>query len=346
MRRIATTQSAAFLIRLLTRTLAPEYDPRSEKAPGANRSSLPTHGESVTPRAAAESLAPASPAAAVVDTRFLWLRRLSSVSADSSRLEPPLSRRNLPDEVNALREIAAADFAKRERELQPHIDAHIAVYASEVEKLKNAHANIASGTDLVIGAKTRWSAIWELAGRCIAEIELLLHALRGGFAMGASANVRAMFEAMYLLGAVAFDDATAERWLSGKEVRPKKARAVMVKKQALAHTRAKAAGIEPVGDIAETGGWIYQHFSQYAHHLRGSIIESTSLERREFAYGPHPDPAKRGRETEEIGHLIETALIVIADTLADLVGREDLPLVLAEREANFERVRREEPVSG
>jgi hypothetical protein len=101
--------------------------------------------------------------------------------------------------VRALRDLAADEFAKREGELQGPISVNIDAYEKAVERLVSAHTNIASGTDLVIGSDTRWSAIWELSGRCLSECRLLIHALRGGFALEASSNVRAMFEAMYLL---------------------------------------------------------------------------------------------------------------------------------------------------
>lgn len=263
-----------------------------------------------------------------------------------SALEPLVSRRELPVEVRALRDLAAADFARREAQLQLSIDAHIAAYTEAVERLISTHRAIASGTDLVIGADTRWSAIWELAGRCLSECRLLLHHLRGGFALEASSNVRAMFEAMYLLGAVAFhgEEAILRRWLAGKHVRPNKARAVMATKQALARKRMKERGIEPDGDVVATGEWLYRHFSDSAHHRRGPITASIALERREFAYGPHPDAAVRGREVVHAGHMIETALMVVADALADVVGREGLAEVLAEQAAKLERVRKAHPL--
>jgi hypothetical protein len=259
--------------------------------------------------------------------------------------EPPIGRRQLPVEIQALRALAADEFRKRERELQPRIDAHIVVYASAVERLVGAHRSIADRTDLVISSDTRWSAIWELSGRCLTECRLLLHALRGGFTLEASSNVRAMVEAMDLLAAVAFEDATARRWLTGDDVRPRKARAVMAKKQQLARQRMKAAGVEPEGVAVSTGEWIYRHFSDSAHHRRGPITRSISLERREFFYGPHPDPARRAREVADIGQLIETTLMIVADSLADVVGREGLAEVLLQQASEFDRVREQQPLT-
>jgi len=266
------------------------------------------------------------------------------VTEQLPNLEPLISRRDLPIEVRALRDLEADEFAKRERELQVPINLHIDAYEKAVEQLVSAHKNIASGTDLGIGTDTRWSAIWELSGRCLSECRLLIHALRGGFSLEASSNVRAMFEAMNLLVAVAFDDATARSWLAGKYVPPKKARAVMEKKKALAHKRTKEAGVEPSRDVVATGKSLYRHYSASAHHRRGPITASISLERREFDYGPHPDPVKRGREVNVAGEMIETALIAVADSLSYIVGRYGLADVLAEQGAELERVRQAHPL--
>jgi hypothetical protein len=154
-----------------------------------------------------------------------------------------------------------------------------------------------------------------------------------------------VFEAMYLLAAVAFDDLIARRWLAGEDVRPRKAHAVMAKKQLLARKRMKEARVEETGDVVKNGEWLYRYFSDSAHHRRGPITTSVSLERREFAYGPHPNPAKRGQEVEHAGQMIETALIVVADSLAYIVGREGLADVLAEQAAELDQVRTAHPIA-
>lgn len=261
-------------------------------------------------------------------------------------LEPPVRKKGLSSRTGALRDSATAEFESRAVELQASIDAHVAGYAEAVERVVALHGNIASGTDLEIGADTRWSASWELSGRCLAECRLLVHALRGGFALEASSIVRALFEATHLLGAVAFhgEQATVTRWLAGEAVRPNKARAVMVKKQSLARTRMIEHGVKPDGDIARSGEWLYRHFSDSAHHRRGPITTSIALLRRQFEYGPHGDPVVRAGEVVEVGHVIETALIVVLDALADIVGREGLSEVLGQQAADLERVRIDHPL--
>jgi hypothetical protein len=259
-------------------------------------------------------------------------------------LEPLVERRPLPVEVRALRELAADEHEKREREVGPAVEAHLAAYGVAVERLIGVHAEIANGTDLGIGTDTRWSAIWELSGRCLSECRLLLYALRGGFSVESSSNERAVFEAMYLLTAIAFDDDVLKRWLAGDYVRPKTARGLVAKKQELAHQRMRAAGVEPDGDVVASGEWLYDYFSKAAHHRRAPMTASVSLERREFAYGPHPDPVRRSVEIWHAGQTIETALIVVADSLAYIVGRGDLAEFLRAQADELESVRERYPL--
>ncbi len=263
---------------------------------------------------------------------------------DATDLEPPVALRDLPIEVQALRDLAVDEFRKRDRELQPHIDAHINAYEAAVQRLIAGHANIASQVDFALGGETRWSGIWELSGRCLSECRLLVHALRGGFALEAASNVRAVHDAMYLLRAVSCEDKTARKWLAGEYIRPKAARAVIADKQGSGRKRMKEAGLTPAGDVTTSGAWLYDHFSQAAQHRRASVAVSVSVPRRAFDYGPHPDADVRAEQVLHIGHLIETALIVVTDTLADIVGRDDLAEVLAEQKEEFERVRLTHPL--
>jgi hypothetical protein len=52
---------------------------------------------------------------------------------------------------------------------------------------------------------------------------------------------------------------------------------------------------------------------------------------------------RRGRDVANAGHGIETALIMVADSLSYVVGREGLETVVAEQAAEFEGVRRAFP---
>jgi hypothetical protein len=136
----------------------------------------------------------------------------------SRDLEPPIRHRQLPVEISALRAIADAQEAHLDAELQPHIDRHIAVYQEAVDVLIAAHRTLADDTDLELGANTRWAAIWEIGGRCLAISNVLLHDLRGGFASEAIGTLRALHEASQLLSALSFheEEDVVRRWLAGE----------------------------------------------------------------------------------------------------------------------------------
>ena len=57
------------------------------------------------------------------------------------------------------------------------------------------------------GAKTRWMALWELTGRCLALANLFLAELRLGFTAEIVGTIRVLDEGMRLLHAVVADKA-------------------------------------------------------------------------------------------------------------------------------------------
>jgi hypothetical protein len=231
-------------------------------------------------------------------------------TASPSELEPTVSARNLPLDVANLRLLVAKEEAYKNAQLQAAIDAHIEAHAAAVEQVIVAHKAVADETDIEIGADTRWSAIWELGGRCLAICRVLLHDLRGGFASEAIGTHRALHEVAQLLAAITFhkEDETLRKWLSGEWVRAWEARAVVGRKQELALERMAELGVEPVGgDVDELGREIYDLLSKAAHHRRIGFLESYSKDLRSFAYGPHPDAGVRADHVVYAGHLIEEA---------------------------------------
>lgn len=171
-------------------------------------------------------------------------------------LEPPIRGRELPDHVRELRDRADAEAVQIDAETQVWFDAHLAVYRNAIHELIDTHRALADETDVDIGADTRWSAIWELSGRCLAISNVVLHDCRGGFTSEAIGTLRSLHEAVQLLHAVAFheEEALVRRWLAGEYIRPKEAREVQGRQQALALERMEEAGIQPEGgDIVELG---------------------------------------------------------------------------------------------
>lgn len=265
-------------------------------------------------------------------------------------LEPRVQPRELPPEVAALRERVAVEHQALDAALQPLIDAHIAAYAEAVETVLETHKRVADRTGIDIRADTRWSAIWELSGRCLAICRVVLHDLRGGFSSEAVGTMRALYEATILLGAIAFheEEDALRRWLADENdawVRPRQARAVMERKEALARERMQAAGVNPEGKgLTEIGGEIYDLLSRPAHHRRGGFPETVSADLREFTYGPHPNAEVRATHVTYAGELLETALLVVIDSIADVIGRDYVRDALPRMQGALERVRQESPL--
>lgn len=265
-------------------------------------------------------------------------------------LEPEVHASELAEDVAERRRAVAEEHAALDAIYQPLIDAHIAAYADAVDEVIHAHRNLADRTDLDIRAETRWSAIWELSGRCLAICRVVTHDLRGGFTSEADGTLRTLYEATILLGAVAFHEErdAVRRWLADEDedwVRPRQARAVMERKEALARERMAEAGVEPEGGgLTEIGGEIYDMLSRPAHHRRGGFPEMVSADLREFTYGPHPNAEVRARHVSYAGELIETALIVVVDAIGDIIGREYVRDVLPRIQGQLERVRQDAPL--
>jgi hypothetical protein len=263
-------------------------------------------------------------------------------------LEPEVRPRELPEDVAELRRAAAEEHAALDGIYQPMIEAHIAAYADAVDLVIHAHRNLADRTDLNIRADTRWSAIWELSGRCLAICRVVLHDLRGGFTSEAVGTLRTLYEATILLGALAFheEEEVLLRWLADADgVRPREARAVMERMEALARERMAEDGVEPEGrGLTEMGGEIYDLLSQPAHHRRGGFPETVSVELREFTYGPHPNAEVRAHYVSYAGELIETALIVVVDSIGGIIGREYVRDVLPRIQESLEQVRERAPL--
>jgi hypothetical protein len=262
-------------------------------------------------------------------------------------LEPPIRPRELPEEVAALRQLVAEEHRELDANLQPSIDAHIAAYADAIDEVIAMHRQIGDSTDLQIRAPTRWSAIWELTGRCLAICRVVVHDLRGGFTSEAVGSLRALYEVAVLLGAVAFheEEDAVRRWLEDEWIRPKETRAVMGRKEQLAWQRMREAGIEPVGrGLSEAGGEIYDVLSRPAHHRRRGFPETVSVDLREFTYGPHPNARVRAQYVDYAGELIETALLAVIDSLGDVIGRDYVRDALPRMQGRLETVREQYPL--
>jgi hypothetical protein len=271
----------------------------------------------------------------------------AAADSDGGSLEPLLCARDLPIEVARRRAAAEVEHAEKEAFWQPRIDMHLEVYSAAVETLIEHHRQVADHTDLEIGSTTRWSATWELGGRCLAIARVVLHDARGGFCSESDGTLRALHEAVQILSAISFEQETAllRRWLAGKEVAQRDARKVVGRMQAFADERMRAAGVEPVeGDLPTLGLKIYGALSTSAHHQRGGFPEALAPALRQFAYGPHPDVERRAGHLNFVGELLEETVIVVGSAFATLHGGDYRDRVVVPLQDAMAQVRVDAPL--
>ncbi len=262
-------------------------------------------------------------------------------------LEPEIHPADVPDEVARLRIAADAEHAIAEAYWGPRIEAHLAVYTGVIDRLVEHHREIADRTDLVIGADTRWSAMWEMGGRCLSTARVLLHDLRAGFCSESDGTLRSLHEAVQLLSALSshLEEDAVRRWLAGEWVRPGEVRQIQERHHAFAVERMREAEIEPEpGNFAELGKEIYSAMSSSSHHERGGFPESISVALRRFAYGPHPDPERRAGHLAFAGELLEEVLLVVGAAFRDIFGGNYYGDVVRPLQERFERIRAEQPL--
>lgn len=241
-----------------------------------------------------------------------------------SDLEPELSERDLPADVLALREQAVREHEVFDDHLQVRIDAHLNAYDGVIDALITTHKAIADRTDLEIGADTRWSAMWELAGRCLAVSRVVLNDLRGGFASEADGSLRGLHEVTQLLVALSIageEEDALRRWLADEYIKPATVRKILDRHQQRARAAAAAAGDEEeVGDVGVLSLDIYQRLSKSAHHRRRGFPESVAPALREFTYGPHPNAPIRADHVVFAGLLLEEVVIVVGGAFSRILG--------------------------
>jgi len=264
-----------------------------------------------------------------------------------SELEPEIHGAELSDDVRAARALAESSFGESEAYWRPSIEAHLAAYADSIDVLVGHHRDIADRTDIEIGADTRWSAIWELGGRCLAIARVVLHDMRGGFASEADGNIRSLHEAVQLLAAVAYfrEDDALRRWLAGKWIRPAEVREIHERQQEYADDVMRQQGLEPEGgNLRELGAQIYSVLSTSAHHERGGFPESLSPKLRQFAYGPHPEAERQAAHLNYVGELLEEVVLVVGAAFRDIIRGDFYAEVVQPLQARLHEVRAAYPL--
>jgi hypothetical protein len=215
--------------------------------------------------------------------------------------------------------LAAADQRARLNEMiQPRIDGHLLVYDEILNELVEAHRNVADTMDFGFRGRTRWAAVWELSGRCIALSRCVMTQLRAGFASETVATLRSIHEAVNLLTLVRGpgEEPLLRRWLDGGQIGAQKVRETVHRLQRPITAELRGAGVNVRGNQHELTAGVYERLSNVAHNTRLGFLESVSSELRSYAYGPHPDPVTRAVHVEYGGQLLEEVVLVVGSALA------------------------------
>src|SRR4051794_27294795 len=110
-------------------------------------------------------------------------KQRAAAAAAREDLEPAIrAGLDLSVEVVNNRLAAQAEARRLQGILEPRIDGHVLVYQGAVDSLIEAHQRIAETMDFGMQGRTRWTAVWELAGRTLALCNCMLVQIRGGFA--------------------------------------------------------------------------------------------------------------------------------------------------------------------
>jgi hypothetical protein len=240
-------------------------------------------------------------------------------------LEPEIEQQPLPREIERLREGYEATLPALEAILQPRLEAHLLILQQSIDGLIELHVAVVEQSDVELEAETRWVALWEVAGRCLALANLFLAELRLGYTAETVGTIRVLNEALLLLDAIAGDEAgdLVRRWLGGETVMPRDARPVVGEVQAGVVAELIERGVElEGGDIVELGRTIYGLLSKGTHNARPGFAESVSRPLRQFNYGPHPDPRQRAVYIDYASEVIEGTILSVGSALALFFGGE------------------------
>jgi hypothetical protein len=228
--------------------------------------------------------------------------------------ELPIGDIELAPIVAQARLVAASQRARLEAEIQPRIDGHLLIYDAILDELVDAHTRVADSKDFGFLGQTRWAAVWELSGRCIALTRCVMAQLRAGFGSEAAPTLRSIHEATELLILVrgTRDGRLLRRWLDGEQIGAQKVRGAVHR---LHRTELRASGVDVTAQHAHSKVR-YDALSEAAHNTRSGFSDSISPELQAFAYGPHPDLVIRAVNVNHGGEVLEG----VANTVGWILG--------------------------
>jgi len=237
-------------------------------------------------------------------------------SREESDLEPSIDQLDgVPREIARLRDASDRRNNELAEILTPRIEGQLLTLRTIIEELIAAHRRIGDTMDFGIEDDTRWTAVWEMSGRCLGLCNALLIQLREGFASEMVPTLRAIHEAGQLLTVLAGpgEEKLLRTWLEDNTyISASKARAAEARIAKPALELLKKEGITSVGDQAALGQKGYDLLSKPAQNMRIGFAESIARGPRQFSYGPHPSPIQRAIHVGFGSQLIEEVAMRVA----------------------------------
>ena len=269
---------------------------------------------------------------------------------ERDRLEPWIQGGlDLPDEVARAREDASAVDARRRAAVQPLIEGHLKTYEMVAAALAEAHQRIAETVEFGLGGDTRWTAVWEMSGRCAALCNCAIAQLRAGFGAEVVPTFRAIHEAGQLLSVLAGPGewGVLREWLNDGYISAAKARAAedRINEPVIAELKKLGIDLHGAPEPKDLGKQIYDVLSKPAHNMRLALRESVSIPLHLYSYGPHPDPTLLAVHVEYAGQLLEEITMRVGSALGTrFLGREWYDETIKPLIAALKAIRDEMPV--
>jgi hypothetical protein len=202
----------------------------------------------------------------------------------------------LLDEVVQARVRQRQIDAENEAPIRARVDAHLKTAETVLDVLRDQHQSLLEETDFAPLQKTRPGAAWLLAGRCLSLGYAVVSSLCAGLTTDVAPLVRTLHEASGALR-ILLDNHESDlhrRWLKNGYFKVKDLQQAQKRIEDRAAVEMLKQGIQPPDRTDELDHDLYDQWSRIAHNRRSSILESYDSSLREFAYGAHTDPLRRG----------------------------------------------------
>jgi len=231
-------------------------------------------------------------------------------------------RQILPAEVKQARAAQRRADVHNNALISARIAAHLTAQEGALDRLRDAHAGIANGTDFDPLQKTRQGAAWLLAGRCISLGYVLPVLLRAGVAVEVAPLARTLHEASSALRIMLDGDEHElhRRWLRDGYFSPKLMEGALKRMEDRMAAEMITQGHTPPGRTDELDRKLYDEWSRIAHNRRSGVLESYHADLRDFAYGAESDPLRRGVWVGYGTQVIAEVTVTVGAGLTKMLG--------------------------